>query len=73
MDSSNIFKYISLTKKDSVKKNNIGNTYLLFFGSTFLNVNKFCLKKIDVPTAVSFNKLQNSQTNEDKLTKNLTI
>ena len=38
--------------------------------ATFLNLNMFCLKKIDVPTTVSFNKLQNSPKNEKELIKN---
>ncbi len=39
--------------------------------ATFLTLIKFCLKKrSDVPTTLSFNKLQNSRTNEEELIKN---
>ncbi len=43
-----------------------------FISAIFLSLINFCLKPeyIGVPTTVSFNKLQNSQKNEDELIKN---
>ncbi len=38
---------------------------------TFVTLNKYGFKKISVPAAESFNKLQNSRTNGDELIKKI--
>ena len=71
MDSSSIFKVFFYQQKKSVKKQYI--TIFWSISASVLIMNKFCPKERGVSTALSFNKLQNSRTNEDELISKLRI
>ncbi len=58
-----IIKCLIKKRRFSKEKNNRYNTLFLVYFCHIFTPNKSYLKKIDDPTAVSFNKLQNSQTN----------